>query len=501
MDVAMESSEFFQCFSKYIDNINNIVWGIPLITVVLLTGILLTILLRGLQIFHLPLALGYMVRNEKGATGEVSSLGAFCTALSATVGTGNIVGVATAITAGGPGALFWMWVAALFGMATKYAEGLLAVKYRIVRPDGTFLGGPFHYIERGLGPKWKFLAVLFAFFGAVCAVSGTGTLTQVQSITSSVQNVFDPGGIHVLKYGFLSSTWANAIAGLVVGVAAALVILGGLKRIAVVSEFVVPVMIAIYFLMSFGVLVCNYSEIPHAFYEIFYGAFHPSAVTGGMVGSVFIVLQKGVSRGIFSNEAGLGTAPIVAAAAQTQYPARQGMVCMTGAFVSTFVVCTMTGLTIVCMSTWNLGEGIAVTSKAFELALPFLGRGVVSFLLMLCLVFFAFTTCLGWSYYGERCLDYLTGGRKTWTMGYRWFYILVVFIAPYMDLKLVWSIADIFNGLMAFPNLIALVALSFAVVSETNSYFALLKKGKLDDSAPKQGDSDALTSKLERRSE
>lgn len=460
--------------NQLIIRVNDFVWGPPMIILILLTGILLTFRLKLLQVFRLPLALYYMIRNEERGRGEVSSLAALCTALSATVGTGNIVGVATAVVAGGPGAIFWMWIAAFWGMATKFAEGLLAVKYRIVRPDNTILGGPFYYIEKGLGPRWKFLAVLFAIFGATAAIMGIGTLAQIHSITSAIQNVFDRNSVHLLRLGFIQIPQCSAIAGLCVTVLAGMVIIGGLKRIAFVSQFLVPFMILIYLLMTGAVLIVNFKLVPDAIRQILLGAFQPSAVTGGAIGSIIVVMQKGIARGIFSNESGLGSAPIVAATAQTHFPARQGLVSMTGTFIDTIVICTMTGLVIVTMSSWNIGlDGIAVTSSAFEKGLPFLGPETSACLLMTCLIFFAFTTTLGWSYYGERCLDYLVKGRKKWILLYRWMFIFVIFISPYMTLKFVWNMADIFNGLMAFPNLLALIVLSGTVARETATFFKI----------------------------
>lgn len=402
-------------FLKYVDDL---VWGVPLIVAILLTGIYLTIRLKGIQITKLPKALKYMFENEESGHGEVTSFGALCTALSATIGTGNIVGVATAIVAGGPGALFWMEIAALFGMATKYSEGLLAIKYRTTDKHGHILGGPFYYIENGMGKKWTWLAKIFAFFGM-----GVG-----------------------------------------------LVVIGGLKRIAKVSEIVVPFMAVIYITISLLLLILNANKIPAAIVEIVSSAFGLRAAAGGALGAIIVAMQKGIARGIFSNEAGLGSAPIAAAAAQTKEPARQGLVTMTGTFIDTIVVCTMTGLSIVITGSWNIGlEGVAVTTNAFQHGLPFAPQ-VSAFLLMMCLVFFAFTTILGWDYYSERCLAYLSGSNKTALKIFRWLYIAAVFIGPYFTVSAVWVIADIFNALMAIPNLIALLSLSGVVVAETQSY-------------------------------
>lgn len=458
-----------------IESIDGIVWGLPLIILILAVGIYLTVRLHLLQIFHLPRALRYMVKNEEGGTGEVTSFGALCTALSATIGTGNIVGVATALVAGGPGALFWMWIAAFFGMATKYAEGLLAIKYRKIDADGHVLGGPFYYIENGMGMKWKWLAKIFAFFGMGAGLFGIGTFTQVNGITSAVGNFFDADKTWTVNLFGNEYSWAVIIAGIIVTVCVALVIIGGIKRIASVSEIVVPFMAVTYIVICLILLACNYKEIPSALAEVFAGAFGLRAVAGGALGAMIVAMQKGIARGIFSNESGLGSAPIAAAAAQTKEPVRQGLVSMTGTFIDTIIICTMTGLSIIITKSWNIGlEGVAVTTNAFQSGLPF-NATISSFLLMICLVFFAFTTIIGWNYYGERCLEYLSNSNKKPVMVYRWLYIIAVFIGPYMTVQAVWNISDIFNGMMAFPNLIALIALSGIVVKETRDFFARMK--------------------------
>ena len=409
----------FTQINNFITWFDGVVWGLPLIILILFTGILLTTRLGLLQVRHLGKALKFMVKNEEGGDGEVTSFGALCTALSATIGTGNIVGVATAIAAGGPGALFWMIVAAFFGMATKYAEGLLAIKYRTIDKEGHVLGGPFYYIENGMGKQWRWLAKIFAFFGA-----GVG-----------------------------------------------LVVLGGIKRIAKVSQVVVPFMAVLYVVLALIIVITNITAVPAAIVTIVKSAFTGSALAGGAIGTMVVAMQKGIARGIFSNESGLGSAPIAAAAAQTKEPVRQGLVSMTGTFIDTIVICTMTGLSIVITETWNTGlEGVAITTAAFQKGLPF-PPVVASFSLMLCLVFFAFTTILGWDYYGERCLEYLFNRNKAAVTTYRWLYIICVFIGPYMTVAAVWNIADIFNALMAFPNLIALLALSGVVVKETKDFF------------------------------
>ena len=462
-------------------NIDNFVWGIPLMVLILAGGILLTVRLGVMQFRKLPLALKWMVKNEEGGEGEISSFSALCTALSATIGTGNIVGVATAVGAGGPGALFWMVVAAFFGMATKFAEGLLAVKYRVVAKDGHSLGGPFYYIEQGMGKKWKWLAKIFAFFGVCVGLFGIGTFSQVNGISSAVHGFFDSANAHCVNLPFLGEySWSVVISSLVLAFCVASVLIGGIKRIASVSQVIVPFMAIIYFLFAGILIVTNITAVPSAIAVIVEAAFSPRAITGGVVGSMFVAMQKGVARGIFSNEAGLGSAPIAAAAAQTKEPVRQGLVSMTGTFIDTIIICTLTGLSIVLTGAWQVKglEGVGVTTYAFQKGLPFPPE-VSAFVLMLCLVFFAFTTILGWDYYSERCLEYLSGGNMKHVKIFRWIYILAVFIGPYMTVSAVWTIADIFNGLMAIPNMIAIFALSGVVAKETRDFFKRHKEGKI----------------------
>ena len=420
----------------------------------------------------------FMFKNEEDGQGEVTSFGALCTALSATIGTGNITGVATALAAGGPGALFWMVIAAFFGMATKYAEGLLAIKYRTIDKDGHVLGGPFYYIENGMGKNWRWLAKIFAFFGAGVGLFGIGTFTQVNSISSAVKNFFDPESSNVVFSAFGHDyTMATVVTGLILTLCVGLVVIGGIKRIAKVSEIVVPFMAVLYVALGAIIIITNITAVPAALVSIIKSAFTGSALAGGAMGTMVVAMQKGIARGIFSNESGLGSAPIAAAAAKTKEPVRQGLVSMTGTFIDTIVICTMTGLSIVIAGTWMNPEleGVEITVAAFQKGLPF-PPIVASFSLMLCLVFFAFTTILGWNYYGERCIEYLFNRNKSVVKGYRWLYILAVFIGPYMTVAAVWNIADIFNALMAFPNLIAILALSGVVVRETKDYFARQKK-------------------------
>lgn len=461
----------FAQIDKIITAIDNAVWGLPLICLIMATGIFLTARLGLVQIRHLGKAFKFMFKDEEDGSGEVTSFGALCTALSATIGTGNITGVATAIALGGPGALFWMVIAAFFGMATKYAEGLLAIKYRTIDEDGHVLGGPFYYIENGMGKKWTWLAKIFAFFGAGVGLFGIGTFTQVNSIASAVKNFFDPDMAHTVSLFGGNYSWATVVAGVILTLCVGLVVLGGIQRIAKVSEVIVPFMAVLYVGLAVIIIITNITAVPAALASIVKSAFTGSALAGGAVGSVFVAMQKGVARGIFSNESGLGSAPIAAAAARTKEPVRQGLVSMTGTFIDTIVICTMTGLSIVIAGSWLNPEleGVAITMDAFQKGLPF-PSFVATFSLMLCLVFFAFTTILGWNYYGERCVEYLFNRNKGVVMGYRILYILAVFIGPYMTVKAVWNIADIFNALMAIPNLIALLALSKVIVKETKAF-------------------------------
>ena len=460
----------FGRIDTFITWFDGVVWGLPLIILILVTGIFLTVRLGLLQVRYLGKALKFMVKNEEDGHGEVTSFGALCTALSATIGTGNIVGVATAISAGGPGALFWMILTAFLGMATKYSEGLLAVKYRTIDEDGHVLGGPFYYIEKGMGKNFKWLAKLFCIFGTMVGLFGIGTFTQVNGITSAVNNFFDSSNVHTISLFGMNYSISVVVAGIIVTVCAGLVIIGGIKRISKVSEIIVPFMAVTYIGVCLLIVLTHLPQVPVAFGQIIQSAFGLKAAAGGAIGAMTVAMQKGIARGIFSNEAGLGSAPIAAAAAQTNEPVRQGLVSMTGTFIDTIIVCTMTGLAIVMTGAWDMGlEGVAVTTKAFALGLPFPAK-VSAFILMMCLVFFAFTTILGWAYYSERCLEYLVNGKKFVITVFKWLYILAVFIGPFMTVSAVWTIADICNGLMAFPNLVALLALNGEVVSETRGY-------------------------------
>ncbi|MBP3561689.1 MAG: alanine:cation symporter family protein [Treponema sp.] len=463
-------------FNDILVKIDDVVWGIPTIVLILVTGLILTIRTRGIQFTKLGRAFKQIFKKNEGE-GELSGFSALCTALSATIGTGNIVGVATAIVAGGPGALFWMWFAAILGTATKYAECMLAIKYREVKADGTVLGGPFYTIEKGMGSKWKWLAVLFAIFGVAAGLLGIGTMTQINGITSAV-NMAIKSDVAFTLFGN-DYTWATVIGGAIVTLCAALVIIGGLKRISKVAEKIVPAMAIVYIFLGLSVLIMNATKIPAAFVLIFKSAFGWQAAAGGVAGfvlkQVMDSMQKGIARGIFSNEAGLGSAPIAAAPVKTEEPVEQGLVNMTGTVIDTLIVCTMTGLAIViafCNPAFvsDGATGVQLTSKALSFNLG--GDGVsVQFLLMLCLAFFAFTTILGWDYYSEKCLEYLSNGRMKFVMFYRVLYIVMIAIGPYFTVDAVFTIADITNGLMAIPNCIALIVLSGVVAKETKAYF------------------------------
>mgnify|MGYP002672861617 FL=1 len=439
--------------------IDSFVWGPPLLVLLVGTGILLTFRLQLLQVFKLPQALGLIFSAKNDGSGDVNSFKALCTALAATVGTGNIVGVATAIKAGGPGALFWMWIAAFFGMATKYAECLLAVKYRTVDANGNISGGPMYYIENGLGKKYKPLAVMFAAFGILCAYFGIGTFAQVNSIVEITQI---SAGIPVIYTGIALT------------VVVAAVTIGGLKSIATVASKVVPGMAVLYFFTTVGIMIVFADQVPNAIATVLDSAFNPTAAQGGFLGAtVMLAMRSGVARGVFSNESGLGSAPIVAAAAKTKWAAEQGLISMTGTFIDTIVICTLTGLSLVVTGVW-CGDlnGAAMTESAFTMAFP----GFGSLLLLVGLVLFAFTTILGWNYYGERCVEYLLGVKAI--LPYRIIFILLIACGPFLKLEEIWVLADIVNGLMAIPNLIALVALSGVVVAETKAYKKHLQEVK-----------------------
>ena len=446
-----------------LNSINNIVWGPPLLLLVAGVGIYFTLKLKLLQFAHLPRAFSYIFKKEKGndQSGDISAFGALATALAATIGTGNIVGVATAIQAGGPGAVFWMWLIALFGMATKYAECLLAVKFRTRDKDGFMTGGPMYYIELGMGQKWKWMAKLFAVFGIMVALVGVGTFPQVNGITNAVNDTF---------------SIPIPVTAIILTLITAAIILGGVKRISQISMVVVPFMAIAYVLAALFILALNFDKIPATITLIVEAAFNPQAALGGAVGfTVLKAIQSGVARGIFSNEAGLGSAPIAAAAAHTKEPVRQGLISMTGVFLDTIIVCSMTGLVIVMTGVWtDPVAGASLTNLAFAQGL---GSSIGAVIVTVSLIFFAYTTILGWCYYGERCFVYLTKGRTKWIKIYRAAFIGFIAMAPFIHLNTIWTIADIVNGLMAFPNLVALVALRHVVIEETKSYFERLKQG------------------------
>ena len=437
---------------EFLNNVDSLVWGPPLMILLMGTGILLSIRLGLIQIMKLPKALQLIFTARSKGDGDVSSFQALCTALAATVGTGNIVGVATAIKLGGPGALFWMWLAAFFGMATKYSEGVLAVKFRTYDENGNASGGPMYYIEQGLGKNYKILGILFAVFGVMTASLGNGTFTQVNAITS------------IVNVSFGVSIYVTAA---IITVLTAIVILGGLRSIANVASKIVPFMAGIYVIATISVLVFYADALPGAVKMVIDGAFSGTAAAGGFAGAgIMLAMRSGIARGIYSNESGLGSAPIVAAAAKTKWPAEQGLVSMTGTFIDTIIICTMTGLSIIVSGAWTGNvDGAALTEAAFSSAFPVMAK----YILTGGLVLFAFTTIIGWSYYGERCAEYLFGVKCI--KPYRIIYIILVALGVFLKLEMVWVIADIVNGLMAIPNLIALIGLSGVVVAETKLYF------------------------------
>lgn len=434
--------------AKWIDDL---VWGAPLLLLLLGTGIYLTSRLGLLQVIKLPKAFRLIFAKNEGQ-GDISSFAALATALAATVGTGNIVGVATAIKSGGPGALFWMWVAAFFGMATKYSEGVLAIKYRTKDANDQISGGPMYYILNGMGQKWRPLASLFAVSGILVALFGIGTFAQVNAITSSLH--------HSLG---ISSPLISVLLAAVV----AMIIFGGIQAIAKVAETVVPFMAIFYIGASLTVIAVHYTKLLPMLVLIFKSAITPTAAIGGFAGSlVKDAIQKGIARGVFSNESGLGSAPIAAAAAKTKEPVEQGLISMIGTFIDTIIICTLTGLAILVTGQWTSAlEGAPLTQSAFASIFGHMG----TYALTLSLVLFAFTTILGWSYYGERCFIFLFG--TTHLSYFRLIFVVMVGLGGFLKLELIWILADIVNGLMALPNLIALLALSPVVIFETRAYF------------------------------
>ena len=447
-----------------LQKVQEIVWGPPTMLLLLATGYYFTLKLKGIQVTRLGLAIRYIFEKEEGE-GDVSAFASLCTALAATIGTGSIVGVATALRAGGPGALFWMWVSAFVGMATKYAEGVLAVKYRSTDEKGQICGGPMYYIQNGMGDRWKWLAKLFAFFGIMTAMLGCGTFPQVNAITESTSEAF---GLPV---------W---LIGIVVAVAVACVVLGGIQSISNTAQFVVPFMAMLYIAGSLVILLLNFSALPEAFHLIITSAFTPQGVGGGAAGTAFISvmtsMRTGIARGVYTNEAGLGSSPIVVAAAKTKSCVRQGLVSMTSVFFTTIIICTMTGLVVITsglLESTDL-DGGRLSNAAYNLSLP---HNMGMYMVSVGLIFFAFTTIISWCYYGERCLVYLSKGVK-WILPYKICYIACVALAPYLELQPIWLMADITNACMAFPNLIGLLGLSGVVISETKVYFEGFASGK-----------------------
>jgi alanine or glycine:cation symporter, AGCS family len=450
--MEQQLTEFFSTISGY-------VWGPFLLILLVGTGVYLTFILRGIQLrgFWISMRLAFIERKEKTESkGDITHFQALMTALAATVGTGNIAGVATAITLGGPGALFWMWVTGLVGMATKYSEALLAVHYRQVDSRGNYCGGPMYYIANGLG--WRWMAFAFALFASVAAF-GIGNMVQSNSVSDAMFGSF---GV------------ARWITGLVLAVATASVILGGIKSIARVTAVVVPFMIILYVVASLVILVRNAAMLPATLEQVLRHAFTPVAAGGGFAGATMAqAMRWGVARGVFSNESGLGSSPIAAAAAKTSNPVRQALVSMTQTFIDTIVVCSMTGFVILSSGLWTSGDtGAPLTAAAFSNGLPGQWGG---YIVTICLVFFAYSTVLGWSYYGEKSIEYLLGVRSI--MPYRILFCVFVGIGAVAKLDLVWNISDVFNGLMAFPNLVALILLAKTVQRVTNEHFGAMTPG------------------------
>ena len=448
--------------------VNNFIWGVPAMVCIFGVGLYLSIRTNFLQIRKFPYAikttLGRIFRKRDASDGAITPFQAVCTALAATVGTGNIAGVAGAIAIGGPGAIFWMWVSALFGMCTKYAEVTLAVHYREINANGELVGGPMYYIKNGLSKKWHWLAYLFAAFG-VLTVFGTGNATQVNTITTAINSA-------LLNYNVISESavsTSNLIIGIIIAILIAMILLGGIKRIGQVTEKLVPFMALLYILLGLGVILLNIQNVPSVFVSIFKGAFQPSAVTGGIIGSMFLSIKKGVSRGIFSNEAGLGTGSIAHACADTKKPVKQGMFGIFEVFTDTIVICTLTALVILCSSvpiTYGEAAGAELTILGFTSTYG----NWVSIFTAVAMCCFAFSTALGWGLYGARCIEFLFSEKVI--KPFMVVYALVAILGATANLGLMWNIAETFNGLMAIPNLIALFLLSGTVVRLTKEYFA-----------------------------
>jgi len=446
-----------ETISSFVGEINSLVWGPPMLVLILGVGLFLSLGLKLMPILKIGHGFSMLTqgRGHMRGEGEITPFNALMTALAATIGTGNIAGVATAVFLGGPGALFWMWITALVGMATKYAEAVCAVQYREVNEYGNHVGGPMYYIRNGLGRNWAWLGVVFAIFGGIAGF-GIGNTVQANSVADVMQTSF---GIDPM------------VSGGVMLVLAAAVILGGIKWIASVAGRLVPFMAASYVLAGIVVLLINAAEIPHAFSLIFTHAFTPTAGVGGFAGAtVWAALRFGVARGVFSNEAGLGSAPIAHAAAATAGPVHQGVVAMLGCFIDTIIVCTFTGLAIITSGVWTSGEtGAALTSMAFETTLPGIGGNIVA----VALAIFAFTTVLGWSFYSEKCVEFLLGPKSN--LPFRILWCLAIPLGASANLGFIWLLADTLNAMMAIPNLIALVLLSPVVFKLTSAYFRELR--------------------------
>ena len=448
--------------------VNNFIWGVPAMICIIGVGLYLSIRTRFLQIRKFPYAmkvtLGRMMKKKEASDGALTPFQAVCTALAATVGTGNVAGVAGAIAIGGPGAVFWMWISALLGMCTKFAEVTLAVHFRETNAKGDLVGGPMYYIKNGLDKKWHFLAYLFAAFG-VLAVFGTGNATQVNTITTAIDSALS--NFNVLPADAVNLV--NLIIGIALAIIIALILIGGIKRIGNVTSKLVPFMAIMYIVLALGVIIFHIKSVPAVFASIIEGAFHPASVTGGVVGSFFMSMKKGVSRGIFSNEAGLGTGSIAHACADTKKPVKQGFFGIFEVFVDTIIICTMTALVILCSGVpVNYGEaaGAELTISGFTTVYG----NWVSIFTAVAMCCFAFSTIIGWGLYGTRCIKFLFGSRSN--MPFMVLYSLTAIVGATMNLGLMWSIAETFNGLMAIPNLIAVFLLSGVVVKLTKEYFA-----------------------------
>ena len=448
--------------------VNNFIWGVPAMVCIIGVGLYLSIRTGFLQIRKFPYAIrttiGRMFRKKDASDGAITPFQAVCTALAATVGTGNIAGVAGALAIGGPGAVFWMWVSALLGMCTKFSEVTLAVQFRETNADGELVGGPMYYIKNGLPKCWHWLAYLFAAFG-VLTVFGTGNATQVNTITTAINSALT--NYDLLKPDQISTS--NLIIGIVITIMIAMILLGGIKRIGQVTEKLVPFMALLYIVLALGVILLNFNVVPSVFASIIEGAFHPSAITGGVVGSLFLSMKKGVSRGIFSNEAGLGTGSIAHACADTRKPVKQGMFGIFEVFTDTILICTLTALVILCSQVsipYGQAAGAELTIQGFTATYG----NWVSIFTAVAMCCFAFSTILGWGLYGARCIEFLFSSKVT--KPFMVVYSLVAILGATADLGLMWNIAETFNGLMAIPNLIALFLLSGTVVKLTKAYFA-----------------------------